>query len=135
MELDSFQRECDRLSSAVDSAQFERFRWDRDEAPKLAHLVDLVTEAFAGRRDFELAEEGATSGFKRFVIKVHSKRTIGIAVLLKNGHAVIGAEAVERSSYTVAPGEPISANFDDVDEQWVADTLQTLIGRIRAGSH
>ena len=31
----AFKDICDRFSGTVDEAQFERFRWTRDEQPKL----------------------------------------------------------------------------------------------------
>ncbi|MXO89639.1 hypothetical protein [Pontixanthobacter aquaemixtae] len=131
MEQDEFQKACDQFSSVVDEAQFERFRWDRDEAPKLARLVEMVKAAFEGRRDFELAEEGSTSDFKQYVLKVHGMRTVAIAFMLKDGRAVFASDTVERSSYTIASGDPIATDYDNVDEQWISDTLKILIGRIR----
>ncbi|MFZ1741991.1 MAG: hypothetical protein WAT93_04010 [Pontixanthobacter sp.] len=130
MSQPNFQLTCDHLSRSVDDTQFERFRWDRDEAPKLARLIELVTGAFDDRRDIELVEEGGSSGFKRYVLKVHSQRTIAIAVMLKDGFAVLGAEPLDRSPFTVARGDPISTQFDNVDEAWIAGALQNIISRI-----
>lgn len=132
MALDDFQLECDRLSNAVDETQYERFRWDRDEAPKLARLVELVQGSFAERRDFDLAEEGATSGYKNYVLKVHSMRTVAISVRLKNGKAVLASETIDRSPYTLSETGPVGTDYENVDEQWVAAALKMLLGRIRA---
>ncbi len=132
MAQDEFQQVCDQFSSVVDDTQFERFRWDRDEAPKLARLVELVKGSFEGRRDFELAEEGATSDFKQYVIKVHSMRTVAISVKLQDGKAVLGCDTVNRSAYTLTSKEPVATDYDNVDEQWIANALKTLIGRARA---
>ena len=132
MKQDEFQMVCDQFSSVVDDAQFERFRWDRDEAPKLARMVELVQAAFEGRRDFELTEEGATSDLKKYVLKVHGMRTVAIAFKLEDGEAVFSSETIDRSAYTLASAEPVSTDYKNVDEQWIANTLKTLIGRIRA---
>ena len=87
MPQDSFQQECDRLSQAVDAAQFERLRWAKVEGPMLAKLVSLALGAIETRPEFELTEEGATNDLKRFVLKVHSNRVAAIALWLENGPA------------------------------------------------
>jgi len=131
MSQDFFTDACDQFSHIVDDVQFERFRWARDEAPKLARLVELVKQAFDGRDDYALAEEGTTADFKRYLIKVHGQRTVAVAIMLKDGQAILGSEPVVRSRFTVKDGDPISANYDDVDEQWIAETLKTLLSRAR----
>jgi len=131
MSQDPFQNACDQFSNIVDETQFERFRWSRDEAPKLARLVELVKAAFEGRDDFDLAEEGTTPEFKRYLIKVHSQRTVAVVIMLRNGRAILGSEPVIRSRFTVDDGDPIATDYENVDEQWVADTLKILIGRAR----
>jgi hypothetical protein len=128
---DSFQLECDRISQGVDDVQFERRRWSRTEGPMLARLVELAQSAIKDRDDFELVEEGASSDIKRFVLKVHSNRIVGIALWLERGHAFANVEEIGRSKYRVMPGGPISADFPLVDEQWMADTLQELLTRIQ----
>lgn len=128
---DSFEMACDRLSNAVDSAQFERLRWARTEAPMLARLVELVQAAVGDRPDFELTEEGSTAAVKRFVLKVHGFRIVAVSVGLENGHALVWAEQIDRSNYTVAPGEPVSADFTAVDEQWMARALEQQFARVR----
>lgn len=128
---DNFQKACDTLSSTVDDIQFERFRFTRDEQPKLAKMVELLTAAFADREDFELTEEGATSAMKRFVIKIHSQRTVAIAMTLQQGQVVLQCEPIERSRYTVNPGNPISDAFEHLDERWMEQALQLAFARVR----
>lgn len=135
MAQDSFQQVCDGLSKIVDEGHFERFRWDRDEAPKLKRLVELVHAAFEERRDFDMAEEGATAELKRFVIKIHGKRTIAVAISYENGQAVFRADSVDRSAYKAVPGDPITTAYENVDEDWIKQALQAVFSRIRtAGS-
>jgi len=74
---------------------------------------------------------GASSDIKRFVLKVHSNRIVGIALWLERGHAFANVEEIGRSKYRVMPGGPISADFPLVDDQWMADTLQELLTRIQ----
>ena len=131
MPQDSFQQECDRLSQAVDAAQFERLRWAKVEGPMLAKLVSLALGAIETRPEFELTEEGATNDLKRFVLKVHSNRVAAIALWLENGHAIAQIEALDRSKYTIRQAGPISADFPLVDEAWMAATLQDLFRRIQ----
>jgi hypothetical protein len=126
----SFHAECDRISQAVDGAQFERMRWSKVEGPMLARLVELAHAAIADRDEFELAEEGATPDIKRFVLKVHSNRLVGLVLSLDAGRAVVDIEQVGRSRYDVAPGDPVSAVFALVDAEWMAAALHTLFSRI-----
>jgi hypothetical protein len=126
----SFEDACDRVSQAVDAVQFERLRWSRNEGPMLARLVELLHQAIAARDDFELSEEGASSDIKRFVLKVHANRVAGIAVQLDQGRASVTIEEISRSRYAIAPGDPVLTEFAHVDEGWMAETLQTLFGRI-----
>lgn len=127
----SFQIECDRISQAVDGVQYERMRWAKVEGPMLARLVDLAQGAIAERSEFELTEEGATSDIKRFVLKVHSNRLVGLMLWLDQGHAMIQIEEISRSRYGVTPGEPVSADYPLVDEAWMTASLQALFARIR----
>ena len=131
MAEENLQNACDRLSRIVDAGQFERMRWERDIGPKLARLVELAQSAFAGRKDFEMVEEGATRDVKRYVIKVHGNRVLAISLRLASGQAVAASEAIERSKYRVADGPPISADFAEVDEQWMTRTMQALLGRVQ----
>lgn len=125
-----FQGACDALSNKVDAEQFERFRWQRDEAPKLKRLVELVRGSVEDRTDLEINEEGGEQDTKRFVIKVHGQRIAALAVALQNGRAVMSAGPIERSSYTVAAGDPVHAGYDKVDEEWIATALAQLFARI-----
>lgn len=127
----SFQTECDRLSSIVDAALFDRLRWERNEGPMLAHLAALALSAFEGRSEFELAEEGATRDVKRFALKVHGKRVIAISMWIEGGRALLDAHAIERSSYDLSAGEASSAAFDAADGTWMAGALQQQFSRVR----
>ena len=125
-----FTAACDALSGKVDADQFERFRWTRDEAPKLARLVELVQGSVADRTDIEINEEGGSPEAKRFVVKVHGKRIAGLAVALDRGHAVMSIGPVERSAFTVEAGKPVHTPYSQVDEQWIGDALGQLFARI-----
>ncbi|MEO6387725.1 MAG: hypothetical protein ABIT16_03000 [Croceibacterium sp.] len=131
MSDESFSFECDRLSAMVDTALFERIRWERDEGPKLATLVQLVRQVLEPRPEFELLEEGATRDIKRFVLKIHGNRVMAVAMRIVEGRAVLTWEAIERSSYEVETGEPISADFAEVDQQWMIDSLERVFARVR----
>ena len=129
---DSLQLECDRLSHIVDGALCERLRWERNEGPMLAHLVALARAALEGRSEFGLVEEGATRDIKRFVLKVHGNRVVGITLKVEGGRAILDAHAFERSKYSLSESASIAAEFDAVDEPWMAGALQQVFGRIRA---
>lgn len=131
---DALEQECDRLSETVDSFLYERIRWDRVEGPLLAKLVVLANGTFESRPDFELTEEGATSDLKRFVLKVHGNRIIAIKMWLDNGKALIDAEEIERSKYKVAPAEPLSVDFDGVDQEWMDISMQAQLNRVQRPS-
>lgn len=128
---DQLELECDRLSHTVDSFLYERIRWDRVEGPLLAKLVVLARATLEDRPDFELAEEGATSDIKRFVLKVHSNRIMAIKMWLDDGRALIDVEEIERSKYKVTPADPISIEFDGVDEAWMAASMRAALSRVR----
>ncbi len=132
MSQDSFDIVCDRLSSAVDKGQFERLRWDRNEGPMLARLIALAHAALEQRSEFELAEEGSTSALKRFVLKVHSNRVVAISIRLGEGLVHLQADEIERSKYKLSAGNPLSADFKVIDEQWMADALQELFSRVQS---
>ena len=127
---DDFQLECDRLSHIVDRALFERLRWERNEGPMLAHLVALAHAALEPRSEFELVEEGATRDIKRFVLKVHGNRVVGITLRIETGRALLDAHALDRSSYSLAAGTPASTDFAAADGPWMAAALQQLFGRV-----
>ena len=127
---DSFFLACDRLSLAVDAAQYERLRWAKTEGPMLARLVDLAQAAIAERSEFELTEEGATGDIRRFVLKIHGHRVIGLAIWLDQGHACLTVETIARGRYQVGTDDPVSADYAAVDEAWMAATLKSLFARI-----
>lgn len=132
MSHNGFRDACDRLSHRVDADNFERFRWTRDEAPKLVKLVELIKAAVADRTDIEINEEGGEQNIKRFVIKVHGKRIVGLTVALEEGRVAMIVNPIERSDYKIAPGEPIIAEWANVNDQWIADSLGQLMERIQA---
>ena len=132
MTQDSFELECDRLSNAVDSVQYERLRWSKNEGPMLARLVELAHGALESRSEFELVEEGATSDIKRFVLKVHGNRVAAIVIWLEGSRPHIKIEEIQRGKYVIADASPLSAEFAEVDEAWMARSLQALFGRIQA---
>ncbi len=132
MQLNSFEGACDRLSHAVDAIQFERLRWARTEGPMLARLVTLVQAVVEPRPDIELVDEGSTSATRCFVLKVHGKRIVRIDMGLNAGHAVVTAQEIDRSPYRLAPGDPVSADFQQVDEAWMAGALEQMFSRIRS---
>ena len=128
---DSFEIECDRLSNAVDSAQFERVRWAKHEGPMLERLVELARAAIEERSDFELADEGSKGAVKRFVLKVHSIRIVAVNLGLEDGKVVVWADAIDRSQYRVVDGRRHSADFQDVDETWMKGALRALMGEVQ----
>lgn len=127
----SFELACDRLSQTVDHIQFEHLRWSRNEGPMLAKLVALAQSTFEGRPEFELVEEGATSNIKRFVLKVHGNRVAAVTIYLEHGRVIVLLDAIERGRCAVNPGPPISADYVQVDEQWMAAVFEQLFGRIQ----
>ncbi len=114
---------CDQLSHTVDAVQFERMRWARDEAPKLAHLVELATAAVAQRPDFELTDEGSGGALRRFILKVHGFRVMALALRLTGNTVSVQSEPIERSKYTLRQAEPVTAEFEQVDSAWMAQAL------------
>ena len=131
MPEDSFETECDRLSHAVDSAQFERVRWAKNEGPMLERLVELARAAIEGRSDFELTDEGSKGPVKRFVLKVHGFRIGAVNLGLEGGQVVVWAEAIERSKYRIVDGRRHSADFEQVDEAWMKDALREVMGEVQ----
>ncbi|WEK46627.1 MAG: hypothetical protein P0Y56_16720 [Candidatus Andeanibacterium colombiense] len=134
MPEDPFLVECDRLSRLVNPIQYEQLRWSREDGPMLARLVSHAFEALEDRPEIELAEEGATKDIKRFILKVHSNRVAAVLIHLEAGRAVFRIEPIERSKYGVAAGNPVATEFDLANEQWVANALQELFGRITKGA-
>ncbi len=64
------------------------------------------------------------------MVKVHSNRIVAISIRLDAGRAVFGIEPIERSEYRISDTAPIMVDYEQANEQWVADTLQALFGRI-----
>ena len=126
----NFELACDRLSQIVDPTQFERLRWARTEAPMIAHLVALFESAVADRPDFETSEEGSTAAIKRFAIKVHGMRVVAISLALSGTQVTVAVEALERSRYKIAPGEPLVAEYAAFDAELMATALQDLFSRV-----
>lgn len=129
-----FELECDRLSSVVDNALFERLRWERNVGPVLARLVALAHAALEKRSEFQFTEEGATRDVKRFVLKVHGNRIMAIAMRVEGDQAVVEAQAIDRSRYSLASGPPLTVACEALDEPWMAQALQQLFSRVQAGS-
>jgi hypothetical protein len=122
---------CDQLSHTVDAAQFERMRWARDEAPKLARLVELALAAVAQRPDFELADEGSGGALRRFIVKVHGFRVMALALRLIGNTVSVQSEPIERSKYILHPSEPVAAEFEQIDSAWMAQALGMQFARIQ----
>ncbi len=131
MSQSGFEIECDRLSNAVDNALFEQLQWARIEGPMLARLAQLAHSTLEGRSEFELIEEGATKEVKRFVLKVHHNRLVAITIRLADGKAWLAAEPIDRSKYSLSKDSPVSADYQLVDEQWMAGALQELFSRVK----
>ncbi|WP_114521786.1 hypothetical protein [Altererythrobacter sp. ZODW24] len=127
----SFDTACDNLSGLVDAVQFERLRWDRNEGPLLTKLVTWARDAFEEHGEFELTEEGSVTDRKRFVLKVHTKRTIGIAFEVVDGLAVIEPDLADRSIYTLTTREAITAPMHEFHEEWVKAALQEIFSRVQ----
>jgi hypothetical protein len=127
----SLDLECDRLSQAIDRAEFGRLQWAKKEGPMLARLVELAHATLADRSEFALADEGSTNEVKRFVLKVHNSRVVAIAISLDGGRVVVQANEIDRSPYRLSDGPPRSIDFQQVDDAWMAATLQELFGRIQ----
>lgn len=131
MTHDAFRAACDKLSARVDADQFERFRFQRDEVPKLNRMFELIKASVADRSDVELNEEGGTQNSKGFILKVHGKRVAAVSVALEEGQAVLSITTAARSEYGVVPGEPIAVDYAEVDEAWIGAGLSQLFTRIR----
>ncbi len=127
----SFDLACDRLSHGVDKVQHEYLRWSRNEGPMLDNLVALANSALASRPEFELAEEGATNAVRRFILKVHGIRIAAITIALEGRRVVIGFEELERGKFSLLAGEPISSDYEAVDESWMIGALEQVFDRVQ----
>lgn len=130
MSEDNFEQACDRLSRVVDAVQFERLRWARTEGPMLIRLAELAQAVIAQRSDFELTEEGSRNETRRFVLKVHGTRICALLLSLAVPRIAVAAEPIERSPYKIAAGDPIGADYNEVDEAWMARAFDALFARI-----
>jgi hypothetical protein len=128
--VENFDHSCDRLSAIVDKALYDRLAWERNVGPKLERLVALLKGAFAEREEFELSEEGATRDVKRYVIKIHGNRVLAVSVTIDNGRVVMTGSAIERSRFAVGHAEPITADPDAIDEEWMANALHAVFSRV-----
>lgn len=126
----SLDLECDRLSQAIDGAEFERLRWAKTEGPMLARLVELAHSTLEERSEFTLADEGSSNAAKRFVLKVHNSRVVAITLSLENGCAKVQADEIERSPYRLSDGLPLSVDFQQADKAWMVSAFRELFGRI-----
>jgi hypothetical protein len=128
---DRFETACDRLSSVVDSAQFERVRWARNEGPMLVRLVELALASVHDRPEFELVDEGSKGALRRFVLKVHGFRIVAVGVALEGPNVVVWGEAIERSKYRIVNGQRHSADYRSVDEAWMKAALCSVFGEVQ----
>ena len=127
---DDFDNACDRLSSAVDSAQFERLRWARTEGPMLDALVGLLRSALGEREEFELSEEGSNGARRRFVIKVHSFRIAAVNLELDGRQVTLWGEAIERGRGRIVDPQRQTAAYDAIDEAWMKRALAAVFSGI-----
>jgi hypothetical protein len=130
MRDDSFENACDRLSNAVDSVQFERVRWAKNEGPMLDRLVAMAGSAVDDREDFELNDEGSKGPLRRFVLKVHGVRIVAVNLHLDEGQVVLWGEEIERSPYKVNGARP-AADYQVIDEAWMKAAIGAIVGDVR----
>lgn len=121
---DSFAQICDQLSATVDPTLFERMRWARDVGPRLAELVALALGAVEGRTDLELSEEQSTTDIKRYVLKVHGRRIIGLTFQIEDGQAHVLPIEIERSHYMLSAKAVLSVEVHDMNAEWMAGALK-----------
>lgn len=121
---DSFAQICDHLSATVDPKLFERMRWARDVGPRLAELVALALGAVEGRTDLELTEEQSTTDLKRYVLKVHGVRIIGLTFQIEDGQAHVLPVEIERSRYMLSAKAVLSVDVHDMNAEWMAGALK-----------
>ena len=124
---DPFESALDRLSNKIDSVQYERLRWSKNEGPMLDHLVALTQAAFEGRPDYELSEEGSSEARKRFVIKVHGFRVAAFTVALEGRNVTVSSEVIERGRVRAVGEARPSAPYEAVDQAWMNDALTQIL--------
>lgn len=127
---DSFETECDRLSRVVDSVQFERVRWAKNEGPMLDRLVAMTGSAVEDRSDFELNDEGSKGPLRRFVLKVHGVRIVAVNLHLDQGQVALWGEEIERSPYKVNGARP-AADYQIVDGAWMKAAIGAIVSEVR----
>ena len=131
MPEDRFDTECDRLSKVVDSVQFERVRFAKHEGPMLERLMELACSALEDRADFELNDEGSKGAARRFVLKVHGVRIVAVNLQLEQGQVSLWGEQIERSPYKVVNGTRPTADYSQVDQQWMKGAIQDIVSEVR----
>lgn len=128
---DSFETECDRLSNVVDSVQFERVRWAKNEGPMLDRLVAMAGASVEGRADFELNDEGSKGALRRFVLKVHGFRIVAVNLHLENGQVALWGEEIERSPYKIAGVTRPMAEYQVIDAAWMKAAIRDIVSDVR----
>ncbi|WP_295633547.1 hypothetical protein [Novosphingobium sp.] len=129
---DSFQQMCDQVSAVVDAVQYERMRWARDVGPRLAEMVTMTLASIEGRIDLEFSEEQSTTEIKRFILKVHGVRVIGLTLWIEDGQAHMQPVEIDRSRYLLSAKGTLSVELDGLNAEWIAQALRTAFGLIEA---
>ncbi len=131
MSVENFDHSCDRLSSIVDRALYERLTWERNVGPRLARMVELARGVFADREEFELSEEGASRDIKRYIVKIHGKRVLAVSLTIHKGVAVVAGSEIERSRFSLEASQPLTADPDAIDAEWMTDAFHQIFARVR----
>lgn len=127
---DGFREMCDHISAVVDAAQFERMRWARDIGPRLAEMVALMLASVEDRIDLEFSEEQSTTDIKRYILKVHGTRVIGLTLWIEDGQAHLLPIEIERSRYRLSGKGTLSVELEALNAGWMALALRTAFGLI-----
>ena len=127
---DGFQDMCDHISSVVDTVQYERMRWARDVGPRLAEMVTLMLATIEARVDLEFSEEQSTTDIKRYILKVHGVRVIGLTLWIEDGQAHIQPIEIDRSRYRLSAKGTLSVEIEALNAEWIALALRTAFGLI-----
>ena len=129
---DSFQQMCDHVSAVVDAVQYERMRWARDVGPRLAEMVTMTLASIEGRIDLECSEEPSTTELKRYILKVHGVRVIGLTMWIEDGQAHLQPVEIDRSRYMLGAKCTLSVELEGLNAEWIAHALRTAFGLIEA---
>ena len=129
---DSFQQMCDQVSAVVDAVQYERMRWARDVGPRLAEMVTMTLASIEGRIDLEFSEEQSTTDIKRYILKVHGVRVIGLTMWIEDGQAHMQPVEIDRSRYLLSAKGILSVELEGLNAEWIAQALRTAFGLIEA---